>query len=93
MNNMPAWQIFTVYGPLGIIFGLAVIFTRAAFQKLVADRDAERQYSMEVEKDLRDKIVPLLGQVQDALTQTVVVLKDVQTDIKVRDEVERRRGA
>lgn len=90
MNSMPAWQVFTVYGPLGIIFGLAVFFVRAAFQKLVSDRDQERQYSMEVEKDLRDKIVPLLGQVQDALTQTVLVLKDVQTEMKVRDEVERR---
>lgn len=92
MDTLPAWQVFTVYGPLGIIFGLAVFFVRAVFNKVVADRDRERQYSMDVEQALRDKIVPLLGQVQDALTQTVLVLKDVQTEMKVRDEVNRRRS-
>jgi hypothetical protein len=89
---MPAWQVFTVYGPLGIIFGLAVIFVRSVVDKMGKDRDAERQYSMETEKDLRERIFPLLAQVSQTMADAVKVITEVRAEMRVREEIERRSG-
>lgn len=90
---MPPWQAFTIYGPLGLIFFLSVLFVRMVFEKMSKDRDAERAYSMETEKDLRERIFPLLAQVQTTTAEAVKLMTELRDEQRVRQEIERRGGA
>lgn len=87
---MPPWQAFTIYGPLGLIFFLAVLFVRMVFDKMSKDRDAERQYSMDTEKDLRERIFPLLAQVSSTMAEAVKLLTEIRTEQQMQREIERR---
>jgi hypothetical protein len=86
---VPPWQAFTIYGPLGLIFFLAVLFVRMVFDKMSKDRDGERQYSMETEKDFRERIVPLLAQVQQTTAEAVKLLSEIRTEQQVDRQLER----
>lgn len=87
---MPPWQAFTIYGPLGLIFFLSVLFVRMVFEKMAKDRDAERQYSMDTEKDLRERIFPLLAQVQTTTAEAVKLLTEIRAEQQMERELQRR---
>ncbi|HJS83620.1 MAG TPA: hypothetical protein VJ742_12375 [Nitrososphaera sp.] len=76
----PIARTLLAYGPLGVFALLSIIFMRAMFDRLTTERDNERAYSMELEKDLRERIVPLITSVQATTSEAVKVIGEIRTE-------------
>lgn len=90
------WSKLATYGPLGIFAAALLWFAWQAYNKVVKDRDDERNYSRGLDEKLREQIMPLLAQVQSATADAVTVITQVRAEMDVRDRMEgapRRRAA
>lgn len=80
-------QPLVVYGPLGIFAAFGLWFLKQVYEGLIKDRDNEREYSKDLEKTLREQVVPLLAQVQTTTAEAVKVITDAQAELRVRKEL------
>jgi hypothetical protein len=78
--------LFEVYGPLGVIAAFGLWFILLTVNRLVAEkavltkeRDDERAYSKELERNLREQIIPLLSANQATTAEAVSILDQVRS--------------
>lgn len=81
-------QPLAVYGPLGIFAAFALWFFKKVYDGVVKDRDTERQYSRDLEKTLREQVIPLLSQVQVTTAEAVKVITEAQAELRIRKELQ-----
>lgn len=65
-----------VYGPLGIFAAFGLFFLTKFVQKLIAERDEERAYTKELEKKLREDVVPAMSSLTNTNAEAVKALAD-----------------
>jgi hypothetical protein len=85
------WSKLYTYGPLGIFAGAFMWFAYQAYKKVVQDRDDERNYSRDLEKQLRENIMPLLAKVAEVTADAAKTITKATAEIAVRDEIRTTR--
>lgn len=85
MVGLTGEEILVGYGPLGIFVALLLVFAQQTIQRLIKDRDQERDKREALVNDILTKVIPLIErntQVLNARTtldnETLDVLKDVR---------------
>ncbi len=78
-------SVFEIYGPLGAVAGFGLWMTLSTITRLnkdkdelVKQRDEERQINRELERNLREQIIPLLSSNQTTTAEAVKVLDQVR---------------
>lgn len=90
-DALPSWTPLLNYGVLGIFAVFFLWFAKQVFDRLVKERDEERQYSRDLEKDLRDQVMPLLSLVNQSTTDAIKAITEMRAELLFRGQLRKAR--
>ncbi len=67
--------IFLQYGVVGVLALLGLWFFRTAYQDVIKQRDEARKELSELNRDVRDKVVPVLTRAVEAMDEVNLTLR------------------
>ena len=82
-----AEKVLLGYGPLGALVILGGILLWKIISKIMTERDEERKYSMEMEKQFRTEVVPAMIQMTEAAKEILKLTTDQAAAKRVEDAV------